>query len=64
MANPVYRVTLAGDLWEVMRPLGSIPHAFFTLDEALSFVRDDSRGRAEIVEVVIGSTYMVKQLAP
>ena len=60
-ASP-YRVSLVDELWQVMRPHGSVPHAFDRFDDALNFVRSDSHGMARFVEVLIGSTYMVKQL--
>jgi hypothetical protein len=60
--EPLYRVDLSDSLWQVTRPRASIPHAFNTLDEALSFIRSDSNGEAEFAEIVAEGTYMVKKL--
>jgi hypothetical protein len=60
--EPPYRITLSDHSWQVMRPHGSMPHAFDELDDALEFVRKDSDGLAEIVELLVGSVYMVKRI--
>ena len=58
----LYRIVLYGSAWHVVRPQGSLAHAFTDLDQALAFVRDDS-GRAEVsVELMVDNFYMVKQI--
>ena len=59
---PPYRITLVGDEWHVTRPHATIDHAFRGLAEAEAFVRQDSEGKADFVEILAGSTYMVKSL--
>jgi hypothetical protein len=39
-------------------------HAFKNIDDAMAFVRNDSGGSAEFVEVVADNAYMVKPLSP
>ncbi len=57
-----YRITLVGDQWHVRRPNASLPHAFARLDQAETFVRNDSNRQALLVEIVAGGAYMVKAL--
>ena len=63
LKDPFYRITLVGKAWHVRRPRATLDHAFASLDEATDFVRSDSDGSAEFVELVADSTYMVKKLA-
>ena len=59
----LYRITLVDRAWHVRRPKATMDHAFASIDEAMTFVRTDSRGTAEFVELVADNTYMVKKLA-
>ena len=63
-AQPLYRITLVGEAWHVRRPKATMDHAFATIDNALAFVRSDSGGSAEFVEVMAGNAYLVKRLSP
>jgi hypothetical protein len=60
--EPFYRITLVDKSWHVTRPRATIDHAFDNIDEAMAFVRNDSGGTAEFVELMAGNTYMVKRL--
>jgi hypothetical protein len=62
--KPLYRITLVDQAWHVRRPRATLDHAFASLEEATSFVLNDSDGAAEFVELVADNTYMVKKLAP
>jgi hypothetical protein len=57
-----YRTTLVGKEWHVRRPHASISHAFDRLDQAESFVSDDNGGEEAVVEIIVGTAYMVKTL--
>ena len=59
--RPPYRVTLVDDQWHVTPPNASLSHAFAGLEQAETFVRNDSDGEATFVEIVADGTYMVKQ---
>ena len=59
----LYRITLVDRAWQVRRPRATMAHAFDSIDEATEFVRSDSRGKAEFVEVLADNIYMVKRLA-
>ncbi len=61
---PLYRITLFGSAWHVVRPQGSLAHAFTDLDQAFAFVRTDSDGAEVSVELMVDSLYMVKQIGP
>jgi hypothetical protein len=61
---PLYRITLVDKAWHVRRPRAAMDHAFETIDDAMTFVRKDSHGRAEFVELMADNTYMVKKLRP
>ena len=61
--TPLYRITLVDKAWHVRRPRATLDHAFASLDEATSFVLNDSDGSAEFVELVADNTYMLKKLA-
>lgn len=58
----LYRITLVDHAWHVRRPKATMDHAFNSIDDAMVFVRNDSGGTAELVEVVADSIYMVKKL--
>ena len=58
----LYRITLVDHAWHVRRPKATMDHAFDSIDAAVVFVRNDSGGTAEMVEVVADNTYMVKRL--
>jgi len=60
--RPPYRITLVDDQWHFTRPNASLSHAFAGLEQAETFVRNDSDGKATFVEIVADSAYMVKQL--
>ena len=60
--DPLYRITLVDEAWHVRRPRATLDHAFDNVDDAMAFVRNDSSGTAELVELVAGNTYMVKRL--
>ena len=60
--DPLYRITLVDKAWHVTRPRATMDHAFTTIDEAMAFVRNDSGGTAEFVEVMAGNAYMMKRL--
>jgi hypothetical protein len=60
---PPYRITMVDGQWHVRRPHGTLAHAFDELDDALTFVGRDSRGTAELVEILSGTLYMVKPIA-
>ncbi|MCX7365016.1 MAG: hypothetical protein NTV97_24725 [Alphaproteobacteria bacterium] len=62
--SPPYRITMVDGGWQVVRPRASLPHAFSELDAALSFVRSDSGGAETNVEILSGSLYMLKRIAP
>jgi hypothetical protein len=71
MASPVarptpalYRITLWGSAWHVLRPHGSLAHAFTDLDQAFAFVRTDCDGVEASVELMVDNFYMVKQIGP
>ena len=57
-----YRITLVGVEWHVRRPHASLSHAFAGLDQAETFVRNDSAGTATFVEILAEGIYMVKDL--
>jgi hypothetical protein len=57
-----YRITLVGEAWHVRRPRATMDHAFEDIDAAMAFVRSDSGGTAEFVELMAGNTYMLKKL--
>ena len=61
---PLYRISLYGLAWLVVRPQGSLPHAFTDLDQAFAFVRTDSDGAEVSVELMVDNFYMVKQIGP
>ncbi len=61
---PLYRITLFGSAWHVVRPLGSLAHAFTDLDQAFAFVRTDCDGAEVSVELMVDNLYMVKQIGP
>jgi hypothetical protein len=58
----LYRITLVDHAWHVRRPKATMDHAFANIDDAMVFVRTDSGGTAELVEVVAENMYMVKKL--
>ena len=58
----LYRITLVDHAWHVRRPAAMMDHAFGSIDDAMSFVRNDSGGTAEFIEVVAENIYMVKKL--
>ena len=60
--DPLYRITLVDEAWHVRRPRATLDHAFNNVDDAMAFVRSDSSGTAEFVELVAGNTYMMKRL--
>jgi len=60
--DPIYRITLVNKAWHVRRPRATLDHAFDNVDDAVAFVRNDSSGTAEYVELVAGNTYMVKRV--
>ena len=60
--EPLYRITLVDEAWHVRRPRATLDHAFDNVDDAMAFVRNDSSGAVEFVELVAGNTYMVKRL--
>ena len=62
--SPPYRITLVGVEWHVRRPHASLSHAFAGLDQAETFVRNDSAGTATFVEILAEGIYMVKDLRP
>ena len=62
-ARPLYRITLVGKAWHVCRPKATMDHAFASIDDAITFVRNDSGGTAEFIELLADNTYMVKKLA-
>ena len=43
--SPPYRITLVGVEWHVRRPQASLSHAFAVLEQAETFVRNDSGAR-------------------
>jgi hypothetical protein len=59
-----YRIRQVGEQWYLRRPNGSIEQAFDNIDEAFASVRNDSGGSTAVVEILAGSTYMMKQLDP
>ena len=61
-ALPLYRITLCGQAWHVVRPRASLAHAFADLDQAFAFVRTDCGGAEATVELLIENFYMVKQV--
>ena len=63
-ATPLYRVTLYGSAWHVVRPGKSLAHAFTGLDQALAFVRADSDGAEASVELLVDGLYMLKKVDP
>ena len=63
LKDPFYRITLVDKTWHVHRPQATLDHAFASLEEATSFVKSDSEGAAEFVELVADNIYMVKKLA-
>jgi hypothetical protein len=58
----LYRITLVDRAWHVRRPKATMDHAFASIDEAMTFVRNDSGETAEFVEVLADNIYMVKRL--
>ena len=60
--TPLYRITLVDKAWHVRRPRAAMDHSFESIDDAMMFVRNDSDGAAEFVELVADNTYMVKKL--
>jgi len=60
--RPPYRITLVGVEWHVRHPHASLSHAFSGLDQAETFVRNDSAGTATFVEILAEGIYMVKEL--
>jgi hypothetical protein len=60
--EPPYRITLVKGSWHVRRPKAAMDHAFDDIDDAMTFVRNDSGATAEFVEVMAHSIYMVKRL--
>jgi uncharacterized SAM-binding protein YcdF (DUF218 family) len=60
--KPPYRITLVEHQWHVTRPNASLSHAFDGLEQAETFVRNDSAGTATFVEIVAEFIYMVKEL--
>ena len=60
----LYRVTLYGSAWHVVRPEKSLAHAFTGLDQALAFVRADSDGAEASVELLVDGLYMLKRISP
>jgi hypothetical protein len=64
LQDPLYRITLVDNAWHVRRPRAPMAHAFDDIDDAMAFVRSDSDGRAEFVELMAANTYMVKKLGP
>jgi hypothetical protein len=60
--KPLYRITLVDRAWHVRRPRATMDHAFASIDEAMTFVRNDSGETAEFVEVIADQIYMVKRL--
>jgi hypothetical protein len=60
---PPYRIIAVDRGWHVRRPGSTLVHAFDELSDALAFVRRDSSGTAEVVEIVSGNLYMVKPVA-
>jgi hypothetical protein len=61
---PLYWIALFGSAWHVVRPQGSLAHAFTDLDQAFAFVRTDSDGVEVSVELMVDNFYMVKQIGP
>ncbi len=61
---PLYRIILVDHAWHVRRPRAAMAHAFDNIDDAMTFVRNDSDGTAEFVELMADNTYMVKRLEP
>ena len=56
---PLYRITRVWtDRWVVMRPGGTMEHAFATLDEAVAFVRHEAGPSRATVELFIGDLYV------
>jgi hypothetical protein len=59
----LYRIALFGSAWHVVRPHGSLAHAFTDLDQAFAFVRTDCDGAEASVELMVDNFYMLKQIA-
>jgi hypothetical protein len=59
-----YRIRQVGSRWHLRRPNASLEQAFDNIDEAFASVRNDSRGSTAVVEILAGSTYMMKQIDP
>jgi hypothetical protein len=62
--NALYRIRQVGEQWLLRRPNASIEQAFDNIDEAFASVRNDSGGSTAFVEILAGSTYMVKHIDP
>ncbi len=58
----LYRIALYGSAWHVVRPQGSLAHAFTDLDQAFAFVRTDCDGAEVSVELLVDNFYMLKQI--
>jgi hypothetical protein len=60
----LYRIALYGSAWHVVRPQGSLAHAFTNLDQAFAFVRNDCGDVEVSVELLVDNFYMLKQITP
>ena len=60
----LYRIALVGSAWHVVRPQGSLAHAFTDLDQAFAFVRTECGGVEASVELMVDNFYMLKQIGP
>lgn len=62
MNERLYRITLVGNAWHVLRPQACLAHAFADLRGAEAFVLNDSGSEGAVIEILAGATYMVKSL--
>jgi hypothetical protein len=64
-SRPVFRITrIRSDLWIAERPGTSIEHGFPDLEEAVAFIRYESRGAPSTVELRIDDLYVVSYFDP
>ncbi len=61
--QPLYQLTMVDRAWRLRCPNAALPQAFDSADAAFSYISRDSAHPAT-VEVMAGTLYMVKQIAP
>ena len=62
---PIFRIARVGeDRWVVERPGAVMEHAFPNLEQAVAFIRHESRDKPATVELRIDDLYVVAQIDP